>query len=300
MKPKLASFDLASFLDLIYLPQKLRVRGEKTKSHYRMIVRQLGETIGRPARVSDLRDEIICLYLRRLTDSGLSPHTVQQRRNYVVALANWCSRRGIIGWWVNVERIKTPQLIPRAWTMPELVRLLRACQATPGDYDGVPRAAWWVAFHLVCWDTAERTGAVLAIRDDWFSGATLTVPPEARKGGQKAGIYELKPVTMRALGPLLFAAKCRPDHRVFAFPGCSCSFYLHYRGLLRRAGLPTGPKFGPQRIRRTFATMLEMAGGNATEALLHSCRRVTLESYLDPTQLKTDAPNRLLPPLDAP
>lgn len=300
MKNRLASLDLLTFVNTIYLPQKLRIAGEKTRETYRLVVRQLGETIGRTPRVRDLTDEVICLMLRRLADSSLSLHTVQQRRNYVVALANWCSRRGILDWWVNVERIRTPEVVPRAWTMGELQRLFRACRNAPGSYCGVPASQWWLAFHAVCWDTAERTGAVLAILDGWvcLETAVLSIPAEARKGGQQAATYQLKPLTVELLRPLVANAKTRPDSKVFAFEWTQHTFYIHYGRLLKSAGLPHGRKFKPQRIRRTFATFLEIAGGDATEALKHSCRRVTRESYLDPTMHKAKPANQLLPPLD--
>ena len=47
-------------------------------------------------------------------------------------------------------------------------------------------------------------------------------------------------------------------------------------------------------MRRSFASHLEAAGGNATDALQHSSRRVTKESYLDERIVKSEAPNRLL------
>ena len=36
-----------------------------------------------------------------------------------------------------------------------------------------------------------------------------------------------------------------------------------------------------QKVRRSFATHLEVAGGNATEALLHSLRSITENRYFD-------------------
>jgi integrase len=77
---------------------------------------------------------------------------------------------------------------------------------------------------------------------------------------------------------------------VFALPWArghkSGTFYRRYTMLLERAGLPTGRRWKPQCLRRTFATFLEAAGGDATEALDHSSRRVTKQSYLDPTHSK--------------
>lgn len=50
--------------------------------------------------------------------------------------------------------------------------------------------------------------------------------------------------------------------------------------VLERAGLPTDSKSKFHRIRRTVASYYEAAGGNATELLGHSSRKIT-EKYLD-------------------
>lgn len=80
--------------------------------------------------------------------------------------------------------------------------------------------------------------------------------------------------------------------------------FLASRGLsphtIQQRRLPHDRRCKPQRIRRTFASFIESAGGDATEALGHSCRRVTLESYIDPTVVRKPPPNRLLPPLEPP
>ena len=47
-------------------------------------------------------------------------------------------------------------------------------------------------------------------------------------------------------------------------------------------------------MRRSFATHLEAAGGNATQALHHSARSLTERSYLDPVLIDTTTPNELL------
>jgi len=86
----------------------------------------------------------------------------------------------------------------------------------------------------------------------------------------------------------------------FEFPGCRATFYGHYTRLLKAAALPSGRKFKPQKIRRTFASFLELAGGDATEALGHSSRKVTKQSYLDQSIVKRSVPNKLLPLLNPP
>jgi hypothetical protein len=69
--------------------------------------------------------------------------------------------------------------------------------------------------------------------------------------------------------------------------------------LVLDAGLEYVPrKSGPQKMRRTFASHLEAAGGSETKALKHTDRRVTEESYLDPRIAETHQENERLFLLD--
>ena len=81
---------------------------------------------------------------------------------------------------------------------------------------------------------------------------------------------------------------------LFAFPWCLGTFYNHYTRLLKDAGLPSTRRDKPQKMRRSFASHLEAAGGNATEALGHSTRKLTERSYIDPSIVTKPPPNRLL------
>jgi integrase len=294
---RIRSMPLRRFVNEVYLPQKIRVTSGKTREHYQSVCTSMARALLREPVVADVTDEGICRTLRYLASRELSPHTIQQRRNYLVAIANWCARRGILPW-PSVERYPAPQIVPKAWAADQLSRLWEACAAFEGQYAGILAAHWWKAFHAVCWDTGERTGAVLAIRVEWvdLQSGTLEIPAVARKGGRQAATYTLKPLTVNLLRPLLGPGR----KHVFAFPGCKASFYNAYTRLLKLAGLPSGRQNKPQKIRRTFASFLELAGGDATEALNHSNRKVTKEHYLDPTIIKKAPPNRLLPPIDRP
>jgi hypothetical protein len=66
--------------------------------------------------------------------------------------------------------------------------------------------------------------------------------------------------------------------------------------LLKFAGLPYEPhKSGLQKLRRSFATLIEAGGGDATAALMHTARKVTEQSYLDTRLIARPSPNLLLP-----
>ena len=66
--------------------------------------------------------------------------------------------------------------------------------------------------------------------------------------------------------------------RIIESPKCP----LSYKRLIVGAGLEyVKHKTAPQKMRRTFASFIEAAGGNATRALKHVDRRVTEDSYLE-------------------
>ena len=280
-----------------YLPAKALVQSEHSQRLYRHALRNFGECLGREPMKGDLTDETVTSYLVWARDNWkLAPQTVNQRRAKLLAFWNWLARKRIVDQFPDVPKIPEPQLVPRAWKRDELAALFAACRNVPGHIGDTPASDWWAAFHLCLWDTGERTGAMLAIRWDWLELNTgdLLVPGHVRKGGKKAMPYVLRPETRKAISRL----QTHQTGDIFYWPQSRASFYHHYTRLLKRAGLPTGRKYKPQRIRRTFASFIEAAGGNATDALAHSDRRVTDASYIDPTIAKKDSPNKLLFGLD--
>lgn len=291
---------LTDFVRNCYLPQKIGIKSNKTREHYQSAMKDFTVALDRAPKVRDLTDENLCRMLRYLESKELSPHTIQQRQNYMVALSNFCSKRRLINWWVELDRYPAPDVVPETWSIDEMKRLIAACGKMPGQYFDVEASTWWRAFHFALWDTGERTSAVLAIEPAWLNveARVLAIPGPARKGGRKAATYELTPRTVAAMAPLSCACRQSGRKAVFAFPGCKATFYGHYTRLLKLAGLPDGRKHKPQKIRRTFATFVELAGGNATEALGHSTRRVTTEHYLDPTVIRKPPANRLLPNIE--
>jgi integrase len=104
----------------------------------------------------------------------------------------------------------------------------------------------------------------------------LRVPAAARKGKRKPATYWLKPVTLKVLGRL--APK---EGLIFKSAASPSSFYHRWKHLLEKAGLPTGRSEGPQKLRRSYATWIAAAGGDATAALGHSSSAITKRSYLD-------------------
>ena len=77
------------------------------------------------------------------------------------------------------------------------------------------------------------------------------------------------------------------------------SFYQRYRKLTKMAGLQYTPwKTGPHRMRKSFASYLEAAGGDACKALKHTKLSITEGSYIDPRIAKPRNYSILLPKVE--
>ena len=274
-----------------YLPERLARRSDQTKKHYRLSLENLDTFLGHPARLGDLTDRNVAGMLTWLVDSGRCPRTANNRRDYLLAFWRWCARKNLVDEWPDIDPLAEPKTIPRAWTAEQLERLLRACGEQEGRLAGISASTWWTALHGVFWDSGERTGAVLQLRLEDYDPATgeLFVPAEIRKNPVDK-LYILTDPTRAELAKMLTPER----DLLFAFPFCLGTFYNHYTKLLKSAGLPHGRRDKPQKMRRSFASHLEAAGGNATEALGHSARSVTINSYLDERVVKREAPNKLL------
>jgi integrase len=282
---------LAYVFEHHYLPAKQTIASEKTEWKYGAVFNAFGRFLGRVATLDDLTDESVGAYMRDLRRAGKSTRTINGYRSKLIALWSWCAKTRLLQDFPTVEKMPEAATIACAWNRDELPALMAACSEMPGTIAGVLSADWWRCLHLVAFDTGERIGAIRAITWNMLDTQTgnLVIPAEFRKGGRKPMLYQLKRETLCELQLI-----DRPE-REFVFPWEHGSFYSHYKRLLKIAGLPYVPyKSAMQKMRRSFATHLEANGGNATEAMSHSMRSITEESYLDPRLIERTPPNRLL------
>lgn len=279
-----------------YFPTSVTIRSEKTRSHYRGAMSDLKEAVGHDPTLSDLNDEAFGKMMAMLAARGLSAHSVNERRNKLRALWEWCARKKLVDEFPTIARMKAPRRIPRAWTIEQIRRLMAACRKEPGELlPGVLAADWWMALGFLQWDTAERIGALLACQWDWLDteSATLLIPAEARKGQDSDALFMLGPSTMAALARL----KPAGQELILPWPQSQATFYSRYGDILLRAGLPTDRKSKTHRMRKSVASHLQARGHDAAMALGHSTPQVTRDSYLDPSIVGKPALTSVLPSL---
>lgn len=290
-----------------YLPSKTSISSQATIRQYGRCLRLFSVFLGHPAEPRHLTDKTVGKFLRWLVEvEGVKAITANGYVKQVKALWTWLAKKRIVEMFPTVEKLKEPEPTPVAWTEDELQQLMSACRECVGFVGPVLANLFWVAFHCVLFDTGERTGAMLELKWQWldWKSGHLTVPGEFRKGRVKAMVYKLKPATVKAL-----RAIAKPQReRIFELghngplnpESFSQVFYPKYKSLVKGAGLPWVPRqSGPQKMRRSFASHIEAAGGNATKALKHRDRRVTEDSYLDPRIVEVESENAKLFSLDA-
>jgi integrase len=284
---------LVEYFRTVFLPRALMGRASGTKSQYLVTLRWLAVCLGRLPYLSDLVDDTVMMFLDFRLSRGISPHTVNKDRANLLAIANYAAKKRALAEFLTVKPVNAPLDSPVCWRVEQMQKLLEASRAMPLIIDDVAEAGIFEAFHRVAWDTGERTGAMLAIRWEWLDldAGWLRVPAAARKG-HKPAVYKLRPSTIAAL-----RAIAKPQ-RDYVFPWRTKDrFYPRYTYLLKAAGLPHGRRWKPQCIRRAFASYLEAAGHNATDALQHTSRTITTRNYLDPTIAVRTQASDVLPEL---
>jgi integrase len=284
---------LDQFFNDVYLPIRLRGRSPRTVTLYRRSIAAYSQWLGRHAELSDLDDTTVCRYLLSL-ECRLGPYTIAKERSQLLAIWNCAARRRYVDRFPDVPSTPLPRRIPVAWSEGELARLLSACSRERGAYCGVPAGQWWVALHLVIWDTGERIGALLPARWDWIRDDWLIVPAESRKGRRADAAYRLAPGTLAAVD--LIREPCRS--LVWPWPYCPSYLWHVYGLILSAAHLPCDRKRKFHCVRKSVASHLKRLGQDPQLVLGHADPRTTA-AYLDPRIVAPRQPCDVLPRIHA-
>jgi integrase len=267
----------------VYVPLRLRGKSQRTAHQYRIYVDHLAKFLEREPLLSDFDDEVIGAFFHWLVETGRSPASANKARNHILALWRLAARKRFVEQFPDVPRLHEPARIPKAWTQADLSKLFATIEGLPGEIGVVPAGAWWLALHHLLWWTAERIGAVLQLRwsDIDLDSGWLIIPAEFRKFQTCDKATELPPEAINAMRAIV-----QPQRElILPWPQSKSWLWGRYKKILKRAGLPTDRKSSFHRMRRSAASHFEAAGGNATELLGHSSRRVTM-AYLSPIIVK--------------
>ncbi len=238
---------------------------------------QYEKTIGGAAGTLDFSDARMAKHTGRRLADGCARATVNAEVCKLLALWRFAAKHRYVEKWPTVKAPKMPERVALAWTQAELARVFAAVQLA-GPVGDVPGYQWWTALLSCLFDSGERITAMLAL--EWsgvdLEGGTLLLPAEVRKGQTCDRLYRIAADTAERLAVL------PRDRSPFHWPYCLGTLWGRYKRMLQAAGLPCDRRSKFHRIRRSTASHYEAAGGNATELLGHSSRKVTVKSYLDP------------------
>lgn len=281
-KPKLIAAVPGSLRELFrnsYVPRRLRGKSANAIRLHENSLNNFALFLGREALLSDLNNDQVAAFLGWLRSRGRTASTANNNKNRLCALWSFAAKRRLTEEWPELLNEPEPQRIPRAWTAEELSKLFAACWAQTGDFEGVPCNRWWLALHLIAWDTCERIGAVMSVQWSWvdLSAGILHMPAESRKGRRSDREYPLHQQTVELLDSI------REPRRELVLPWPYVPNYLYrfYDRIQEQAGLPRGREFRFHALRKAAASHGKVAGLDPQSLLGHADARVT-RKYLDP------------------
>lgn len=271
---------LQEFYSTVFSPWFLRSRSPRTKCLYETTIRNFRAFLKREPELSDLADLPVNSFLGWLKSRELSPFTINKERSNLLAIWRFAARKSYVKDWPDVPTESEPEQMPLAWQADEIQRLFAAADKAQGQLANVPASQWWRMLLLILWDSGERIGAIrnlawshIDLRRGW-----LLVPAKFRKGGKSDRLYKLSDETLSILRE---SKKSRPRDLIFPWPYSETYLWKMFGNLLKSAGLDSGARSKFHKLRRSVASHYEAAGGDATELLGHSERKVTVKHYLD-------------------
>jgi integrase len=268
----------------------LRSRRPNTKRLYKTTLGMFELYLGRAARLTDLNDATVSAFAAWRLEAGLSKYSVNKDLFNLLAIWRWSHRKGYVKNWPDVEMEKPPVRVPVALMRAELACVFAAIEAEHAPVGRIPGPQFWRPLFLTIWDTGERIGAVMGLSWDRVDllNRWVRFVAEDRKGARADNMLPIAADTAAALRAIQ-----RRDGPVFPWPYCATYIYSRVAKIMRRAGLPDNRLYKFHVLRKSVASYYEAAGGNATELLGHTSRKVT-RAYLDPRIVKTPSAVDLL------
>ena len=259
--------------------------------------------------LDDLDDLVVSKFLRY---REITPHrgkiaarnSVLKDRTQLVAIWTYASKKkmrnskGEHVEWPSLPPYRAIERVPRAYSSEDVAKLIRLARTRSDSYKGaiagVPNAWWWSTQIYVSWLTAERLGAMLALRWEQIDleAGEITFLGATRKGKTRDIVRGIN----RQAVDMLAAGRRRPEDIVWPWDRKPTSIWGSLKVLCNRAGVTYRGFHG---LRKASLSYYHAAGGDATRLADHDRPSTTRKSYFDPNIVR-DGPTApdLLPPLD--
>lgn len=273
-----------------------REKSQGTVNRMLAAISSLRKHLKREPKLGDITNGNLSELVAARRKAGISENTMAGDIRKLLTLNRWAAKRGGCEEidYLPPHQVYTP---PKAFTEEEL----RALAVAAADYHlpiaGVPGNLYMRGFLHVLFDTGERFSAVVNLR--WENIDTvncrISYPATDRKGRRVGKLARIS----------AFTAGCLNDLRDWQSEGPfrglhKGTIHLHWRRLVRLAGMDPDRRLGTHAIRRSHASYLMRNGGDATASLGHTSDEMTRKHYIDQTIAETTAPHELLPDIAPP
>ena len=273
---------LTEFFRDYYRPLRLRGRSENTFRLYANTIKQFEKFLGRTSSLDDFNDLIVSRYLDHRAEKR-SRYTAEKERTQLLAMWRCAADRRLVEFRPTIPASPMPTRIPTAWSVDQLRKLLAAAKVSTGNIGCVPARVFWPALIQVLWQSAERIGAIMAVKKSDYVRPRILVRAEYRKGGKRDKLYTFTEPVCDLLDIL---AKSGQGEHLFAWTKSKEYMWPVFGELVERAGIPGGKRAKFHQLRRSAATHYAAGGGDAVSLLDHSSPRIT-KAYLDPRYVDT-------------
>lgn len=283
--------NLSNLLDT-YVSQNRKITSKQTVKVYRIAIRQFASAIGENPTLQNLSNEYLIAFERWLDSGTRSVYTVNERVARIKALWRFAAKRGLVADWPQMPKLAEPEPEKPTLSVDQVGKLLTHISELRGWICGIPAAKYYRAYHLVLWDSAERSGTLR--KAEWShlhsteDGDEFHIPAKCTKDGTNH-YFPISTATSKSLREIKY------PERDLIFPWETGCWHKRYKQLIVGAGLPyIRWKSGSHRIRRTVANIVRNAGGDASDMLNHTNGAVTKKFYLAALS-RENHPNRKLP-----
>ena len=273
----------------------LKAHNDACRHQYRNTLARWAQILGHDPVIADLDDLVVQTYLQQ-RKSKVSAASARKDRNQLSALWTYCAKRRYVDQFPTLAQIRAPGRVPRGYTVADVSAILREAMRPrpPMKSTPVPPHLFWPSLIRSCWETAERIGSHLALR--WRDVDTaqrfVVFPAEGRKNATRDILRQLSEEQCRWLE----VRRGREAELVWPWVTARPVLWHHFDMLCQRAGVTNRGFHG---FRKSAASYLSLAGGDATQLLDHSNPSITKNHYIDVTIAKPKQSTiDLLPPLD--
>jgi integrase len=272
---------LRRFFHDVYIPMRMAQASPFSKSRYLDSINSLRRFAGTELTLDGLSETMLAEFATWFLQQRISPATVSAHVRNIGVLWRFAYRKRMLDAELrDMPVIRQPKRQPVAWNLSQFSRLLASATCEVGKIGTVPADLFWPAFLMCMYDTGVRLSALLKARraDLDLESGVLFVPAEHQKQNADQS-FRLANDTLAAIDATAPASR----DRLFPYSGERQTLYRRFRRIIRRAGLPDGPRDLFHKIRRTSASHLAAEAGDeaARRQLGHSSGRVTA-AYLDP------------------